>query len=369
MKILCAMGTRPEVIKMAPVVRALRRAGFEAPVLVTAQHRDLLDQMLKVMELESDWDLDAMRPSQRLADLTGILVPGVFDLLAASRPDVVLAQGDTTTVFCVALAAFYARIPFGHVEAGLRSGNLNSPFPEEANRKLAGVLANWHFAPTEQAREALLAESVSPDKIHVVGNTVIDSLLSIAGRENLPWPQGVPMLGSGERLVLLTLHRRENFGEPIERILKAVREFAIATGGVRVVYPVHPNPNVQGPAHRILGGIPNVHLVDPLDYPTLVGLMRSAYLVLTDSGGIQEEAPALGKPVLVFREVTERPEAVAAGGVTLVGSDPEDFRMEAARLFSDSSFYRTMAKPRFPYGKGDSGERIASIFCNGCYPG
>lgn len=361
MKVMCAVGTRPEVIKMAPVIKALQNCGFEVPILATAQHRDLLDQMMATFGVKADWDLDIMRPAQRLADVTGELVPKIYDLLMAVRPHAVLAQGDTTTVLCVSLAAFYAGIPFGHVEAGLRSGDLQAPFPEEANRRLAGVLAHWHFAPTERASACLLRESHKEDSIKVVGNPVIDALLQTAAREDLPWPEEVPQLVGEERLVLVTLHRRENFGAPLERILGALAQFAKERPDTRLVYPVHPNPSVKGPAEAFLGSLPNVQLVRPVDYPVLVNLMRSAFAVFTDSGGIQEEAPALGKPVLVFRDVTERPEAVEAGGVLLVGSDPERFHQEATRLWDDPAHYQAMAQPRFPYGRGDASERIAQV--------
>lgn len=359
--VLCVVGTRPEAIKMAPVIHALQNAGISAPILATAQHRSMLDQMLSTFGLQPKWDLDAMRPGQTLASLTGALVPRLDEIIRESGVSAVLAQGDTTTVFCAALASFYAQVPFGHVEAGLRSGDLTAPFPEEGMRRLAGVVSRWHFAPTGTSQAALLREGIADSSIHVVGNTVIDALLEVAGRSDLPWPEGVPALGDAERLVLITLHRRENFGEPIRRILMAIKTFALAHPEARFIYPVHPNPQVQAPAHEILGGLPNVSLTEPLDYPVLVGLMKASYLVLTDSGGIQEEAPALGKPVLVFREVTERPEAVAAGGVRLVGSGQEQFHHEASRLWDDREAYAQMARPRFPYGDGKAAARIAEV--------
>jgi len=361
--IICVVGTRPEVIKMAPVVKALRSRGFHAPILATAQHRGLLDQMLSTFKLKPDWDLDVMKPDQTLASLTGVLVPALEKTFREAKADAVLAQGDTITVFCAALAAFYSGIQFGHVEAGLRSGQLSAPFPEEGMRRLSAVLAQWHFAPTETSRRALLAEGYPDHLIHVVGNTVIDSLLAMSCRDDLPLPPMPPLL-YGDRLVLVTLHRRENFGEPLLRILKALREFSLSHPEARLLYPVHPNPNVKGPAENILGGLTNVNLVEPLDYPTLVGAMRKAHLVFTDSGGLQEEAPALGKPVLVFREVTERPEAVVAGGVLLVGSDPVLFLREAERLWNDADYYSKMATLRFPYGDGHSSNRIADIMAN-----
>lgn len=359
-RVICVMGTRPEVIKLAPVVVALRRRGFDAPILATAQHRGMLDQMLAAFDLEARWDLDLMRPGQTLADLTGALLPALDRVLHEAGAQALLAQGDTTTVFGAALAAFYAGLPFGHVEAGLRSGDLAAPFPEEGNRRLSAVLARWHFAPTEISRQALRREGIDDSGIHVVGNTVIDALLQTAARPPA-WPPGLRSLAADERLVLVTLHRRENFGAPLERILASLKAFAQRHPEARLVYPVHPNPQVQGPAHAALAGLANVELIEPLAYPQLVALLQSCHLALTDSGGIQEEAPALGKPVLVFRDVTERPEAVAAGGVRLVGSDPLAFEREAERLWSDPAAYAAMAVPRFPYGDGHSAERIVEI--------
>ena len=359
--VLCVVGTRPEVIKMAPVVAALEAGGLRPAVLATAQHRGMLDQMMAVFGLKAAWDLDAMRENQTLPELTARLLPRLDAVLEAARPSVVLAQGDTTTVFCTALAAFYRNLPFGHVEAGLRSGDLRAPFPEEAMRRLTSVLTRWHFAPTGRSRSELLREGCPDQAIHVVGNTVIDALLGMAARPGLPWPEDLAPLAPGQRLVLVTLHRRENFGAPLQRILGALRGFARAHPEARIVYPVHPNPQVCGPAREILGGLPGVDLLAPQDYPQLVRLMGDAHLICTDSGGIQEEAPALGKPVLVFRNVTERPEAVEAGGVLLVGSDPEAFAREAGRLWTDARAYRTMAVPRFPYGDGHAAERIAAV--------
>lgn len=359
--VLCVMGTRPEVIKMAPVVKALQAAGMNAKVLATAQHRGMLDQMMGTFGLKADWDLDAMRPGQSLVDLTSRLLPGLAACIRESRADVVLAQGDTTTVFCTALAAYYENVPFGHVEAGLRSGDMRSPFPEEGMRRLTAPLSRWHFAPTETSRQALLQEGIPDGNIHVVGNTVIDALLETAARPDLALPSHIRPLAKGERRVLITLHRRENFGEPLQKILTSLKAFALRHPEAQLVYPVHPNPNVQEPAKAHLEGLPNVQLVEPLDYPELVALLREAFLVFTDSGGIQEEAPAIGRPVLVFRDVTERPEAVSAGGVRLVGSDPEAFEREAERLWNHESAYQEMAKPRFPYGDGKAAQRIATI--------
>ena len=357
---ICVIGTRPEAIKMAPVVLALRGLGFDAPVLATAQHRGLLDQMLGNFGLEPTWDLDVMAPDQTLASLTGALVPALDRIFRDTQPTAILAQGDTTTVFCSALAAFYAGIPFGHVEAGLRSGDLAAPFPEEGMRRLTTVLTKWHFAPTAKAKAALLKEGVAPSGIHVVGNPVIDALLGMAARTDLPTLPIGP-LQAHERLVMVTLHRRERFGEPLQKAFSALRTFAQRHPEARLLYPVHPNPNVKGPAEACLGGLPNIHLVEPLDYPTMVAALKQCFFVLTDSGGLQEEGPALGKPVLVFREVTERPEAVEAGGVILVGGSGERFPASAEALWTDPAAYGRMATPRFPFGQGDAGDQIARL--------
>jgi UDP-N-acetylglucosamine 2-epimerase (non-hydrolysing) len=349
---------------MAPVIKALRRHGIQAPILATAQHRGMLDQMMQSFGLQSDWDLDVMRPDQSLSELTGRLVPAIEGILRQTTPSAVLAQGDTTTVFCSALASFFARIPFGHVEAGLRSNDLSSPFPEEGMRRLSAVLARWHFAPTTQAAEALRSESVAGDTIHVVGNTVIDSVLETAAIEDLPWPVGLPIDIEEKRIVLVTLHRRESFGLPMRNILKALRQFAERHNDAAIVYPVHPNPNVRGPVIEHLSGLANVHLLEPLAYPALVHLMKKCSMIFTDSGGLQEEGPALGKPVIVFRDVTERPEGVIAGGVQLVGTDPERIHAIVERLWNDSEVYQAMAVPRFPFGDGHASEQIAGILAD-----
>ena len=360
-KVICILGTRPEVIKMASVIKALRSRGIDISILVTAQHRNLLDQMLEVFDLKADWDLDVLRLNQNLSDLTGSLVPKISKILACTSPSAVLAQGDTTTVMCAALAAYYQGIPFGHIEAGLRSGDLRSPFPEEGNRRLVSVLSHWHFAPTEHARLALQHEGYIDTSIHVVGNPVIDALLEVASRDHLPWPAGLAPLAPWERLVLLTLHRRESFGPALQHTLSSIRDFAQCHPEARIVYPVHPNPNVRWPVTEALEGLPNLTLLDPMDYPTLVNVLKQSHLVFTDSGGIQEEAPALGKPVLVFRDVTERPEAIEAGAAVLVGSDASGFRPKVEDLWNNARAYQAMASPRFPFGAGGAGERIAGI--------
>jgi UDP-N-acetylglucosamine 2-epimerase (non-hydrolysing) len=357
-RILVVVGTRPEAIKMAPVVTALRREPWaEVRILATAQHREMLDQVFAAFGLTPDVDLDIMRPDQSLPELTARLLLALDRVLADEAPDVVLAQGDTTTVMAVAMAAFYRRIPLGHVEAGLRTGDLRNPFPEEMNRVLAGRLARWHFAPTAESRDNLLAEGLDPASIHLTGNTVIDALLQVA-RMDTPLPVEVP---EGRRLVLVTAHRRENFGAPFLEVCHAIRDLADAHPDIHVLYPVHPNPNVSGPAQRILGGHPSITLCPPLDYLGFVAAMKRAYLILTDSGGVQEEAPALGKPVLVMRRETERPEAVAEGVVKLVGPDRTAILEEAGRLLRDPRAYAAMAKGASPYGDGFAASRIADI--------
>ena len=356
--ILCVVGTRPEAVKMAPVILELRRRPWaRVRVLATAQHRHMLDQVLGVFGIEPDVDLDLMRPNQELADLTARMLTALDERLAEERPAAVLAQGDTTTVLATALACFYRRIPFGHVEAGLRTGNMEYPFPEEMNRTVAGRLARLHFAPTESARANLLREGTLAAAIHVTGNTVIDALLQVAARE-APLPEGVP---AGRRLILVTAHRRENFGEPLRQICRAILTLAENNADVHVLYPVHLNPNVTGVVEPALGGHPRITLCAPLDYLPFVAAMKESTLILSDSGGVQEEAPALGKPVLVLRAETERPEAVAEGVVKLVGTDAGTIVAEAQRLLDDPEAYRAMAKGVSPYGDGHASERIADI--------
>jgi len=343
---------------MAPVIRALQREAWARPyVLLTAQHRHLLDQVMQLFGLNADADLNIMQPNQQLPALTAKLIPALDAALGAAQPEAVLAQGDTTTVFCAALASFYRRIPFGHVEAGLRTGDLYNPFPEEANRVLASRLTRWHFAPTAGARANLLREGIDDRAIHVTGNTVIDALLEVA-----PRAKGADLdFACGKRLILMTAHRRENFGAAMEQIFGAVRAIVDRFEDVAVLYPVHPNPNVKGPAERLLGGHPRVRLVAPLQYEPFVAAMKACYLLLTDSGGVQEEGPALGKPVLVLRTETERPEAIEAGVVKLVGTKLEDIVAAASLLLSDATQYTRMAKGVSPYGDGRAGLRIAEI--------
>lgn len=374
MKVMVVFGTRPEAIKMAPLVTELRqRDGLETIVVVTAQHRQMLDQVLDLFNIVPDEDLDLMSEGQTLPALTARIVQGMSEVIGRHKPDRILVHGDTTTTFATALAAFYQRIPVGHVEAGLRTGNLYSPWPEEANRRLAGILADLHFAPTEQAAANLQAEQVLPSTIHVTGNTVIDALLATVQRIDTDHEleaslsSRFPFLDDNKRLLLVTGHRRENFGTGFEQICTALAELA-GRGDVQVVYPVHLNPMVQEPVNRLLGHLPGVHLVPPQDYLPFVYLMRRAYLIITDSGGIQEEAPSLGKPVLVMRDTTERPEAVAAGTVRLVGTDTARIVCEAARLLDSSSAYQQMAQATNPFGDGKAARRIADLLQAGTFP-
>lgn len=350
----CVIGTRPEAIKMAPVVLELgQRPWARSSVVLTAQHRHLVDPLLAWFGITADHDLDAMQENQTLAELTSRVITRLSDLFQRERPDIVLAQGDTTTVLGTALACFYLRIPFGHVEAGLRSGTLNQPFPEEFNRIVADRLAAIHFAPTEIARATLVAEGVATDSIHLTGNTVIDALLW-TGSKNPDLPIAI---GKGSRVILMTLHRRENFGKAIRAILGAVRDIVLRNPDVEVIYPVHPNPNVRRPAHEVLGNLARVHLTEPLPYPALVAALKRCHLVITDSGGIQEEAPAFGKPTLVTRDVTERPEAIAAGVALLVGTDPQRIILEVERIL-DRITYRAPASGVSPYGDGSAARQI-----------
>ncbi|WP_343655944.1 UDP-N-acetylglucosamine 2-epimerase (non-hydrolyzing) [Cupriavidus sp.] len=357
-KIICVVGTRPEAIKMAPLINALKReAWVDCRVLATAQHRHMLDQVLGLFGIQPDIDLNIMRPNQSLVELTSRLLVEVDAVLAAECPDAVIAQGDTTTVMTVALACFYRRIPFGHVEAGLRTWDMQNPFPEEMNRVIAGRIAAWHFAPTASSRDNLLREGVRDEEIVQTGNTVIDALLDVVQRCD----HMMPAVGDGKRLVLVTSHRRENFGAPFEEVCRAIRHLVETNEDIEVLYPVHPNPNVRDTAHRMLGGMPRVTLTEPLDYLPFVAAMKRAYLILSDSGGVQEEAPALGKPVLVLRRETERPEAVDAGVVKLVGPDFDRILSEAQRLLDDEAAYRDMARGVSPYGDGHASERIVDV--------
>jgi len=363
-KILLIFGTRPEAIKLCPVIRSLRErpSNFEVKVCVTAQHREMLDQVLEAFRVQPDYDLDLMLPGQTLFQSTSRILAGLEPVLGAERPHMAIVQGDTTTTLCGALAAFYAHLPLAHVEAGLRTHDLAQPFPEEMNRVVASRLAALHFAATAKAAENLRTEGVAPDSIHVTGNTGIDAVLYV--RDGLKrgalrggeWAD----LDASKKLVVVTAHRRESFGDGFARICRALARIA-ERDDVQIVYPVHPNPNVQDPVQRYLAGHRNVRLSEPLSYVPFVDLMRRAYLLITDSGGVQEEGPSLGKPILVLREKTERPEAVHAGTVKLVGTDEERIVHEAEVLLGDSGAYDQMSRVHNPYGDGRASDRIAAL--------
>lgn len=365
MKILTVFGTRPEAIKMAPLVHALAHdPTIEARVCVTAQHREMLDQVLSLFEIRPDFDLDIMKAGQDITDVTSAILLGMRNVLQNYRPDYILVHGDTATTFAASLAAYYQRIPVGHVEAGLRTGNIYSPWPEEANRKLTGALANLHFAPTQTSHDNLVREGVSPASIVITGNTVIDALLWVQNKlqqdealRALVAAQ-LPFLREGRRIVLITGHRRESFGAGFERICQAIAASAKQFPDHDFIYPVHLNPNVRAPVNRLLTGLDNVFLVEPLDYLPFVYLMDRSHVILTDSGGIQEEAPSLGKPVLVMRDTTERPEAVAAGTVKLVGTDVDAITGQLALLLTDQATYEAMSFAHNPYGDGAASARI-----------
>jgi len=371
MKVLTVFGTRPEAIKMAPVVAALSaNSTIESRVCVTGQHRHMLDQVLNLFSIKPDYDLDIMRPGQDLYAITARVLEGLRDILQEFRPDYVLVHGDTTTTAAAAMAAFYARIAVGHVEAGLRTHNIYSPWPEEANRQMTGVFASLHFAPTEQSRQNLIIENKPKDAILVTGNTVIDALLAVQAKvknnERLrnALHEQYPFLAEDARMVLITGHRRENFGGGFESICQAVRTLSQRYPATHFVYPVHLNPNVREPVNRLLTGLNNVHLIEPLEYEPFVYFMSKSFLILTDSGGIQEEAPSLGKPVLVMRDTTERPEAVAAGTVRMVGTDAARI-VEAISDLSDSEeAYQKMAYAHNPYGDGEASPRIVQALLN-----
>jgi UDP-N-acetylglucosamine 2-epimerase (non-hydrolysing) len=370
-KILSIFGTRPEAIKMAPVIKELSRypEQFDSRVCVTAQHRQMLDQVLELFGIAPDYDLDIMSPGQGLTDVTCNVLQGVAPVLEEFRPDVVLVHGDTTTTMAASLAAYYRKIVMGHVEAGLRTGNIYSPWPEEMNRRLSGAIATWHFAPTKRAKENLLREGVAAEAITVTGNTVIDALLEVVGRIRSDsdlrsrMEEKFSYLDRAKRLILVTGHRRENFGDGFENICRALLAIAEAHDDVEILYPVHLNPNVQEPVRRVLCGVDRVHLIEPQDYLPFVYLMDRSYLIITDSGGVQEEAPSLGKPVLVTREMTERPEAVEAGTVRLVGARFENIVRVATELLKDRVAYQKMTLTHNPYGDGHAAQRIREVVC------
>ena len=367
LRVMTVFGTRPEAIKMCPLVLELRKhpEAVEPIVAVTAQHREMLDQVLGLFAIKPDFDLNIMTSGQTLYDVTVKALLGLKDVITEARPDLILVHGDTTTTFAGSLAAYYAQVKLGHVEAGLRTGNKFSPYPEEMNRKLTGSLADFHFAPTAVSRENLLRENVADDSIFVTGNTVIDALNTTV-RNDFVFTDPVTerALGSGKRLILMTTHRRENLGEPMRQVYRALKSVLEQHPDVAAIFPVHKNPKVREVVQAELAGIDRVYLTEPMDYEPFANLMNRADIVLTDSGGIQEEAPALGKPVLVLRDTTERPEAVTAGTVRLTGTGYEAVREETARLLDDPAYYRSMAEAVNPYGDGHACERIAGFILN-----
>jgi len=374
-RILIVFGTRPEAIKMAPLVKELgRHTIFDTRVCVTAQHRQMLNQVLEIFDIKPDYDLDLMKPGQSLYDITSNVLCGMQKVLQDYRPDVVLVHGDTTTTFAASLAAFYEQIPVGHVEAGLRTNNLYSPWPEEANRQLTGVLATYHFAPTQTAKKNLLKENKNKKNIIVTGNTVIDALYLILEKinnneqmqkrivQNIQTQVKDPSFSlENANFILVTGHRRENFGQGFINICNALKTIALNNPDIHIIYPVHLNPNVRKPVNELLTGVKNIHIIEPLQYEEFVYLMSKAYFIITDSGGIQEEAPSLGKPVLVMRDTTERPEAVRAGTVTLVGTKPEKIIRKSQRLIDDTKEYERMSKAHNPYGDGKASKKIADF--------
>jgi len=365
-KILSIFGTRPEAIKMAPVVKELQKHTdiFDSRVCVTAQHRQMLDQVLDLFNITPEYDLDIMKPGQSLTDVTCNVLQGLTSVLDDFCPDIILVHGDTTTCMAASMAAFYRQIPVGHVEAGLRTGNIYSPWPEEMNRKITGAVATYHFSPTPQARENLLNEGVADKSIIVTGNTVIDALLEVTQQIDIDanlkkqLADKFSFLDPNKRLVLVTGHRRENFGDGFIQICQALKTISQSQPDVEVLYPVHLNPKVQQPVNEILGDVSGVHLIEPQDYLPFVYLMNRCHIIISDSGGVQEEAPSLGKPVLVMRDTTERPEALAAGTVKLVGTDAEVIIKEAVKLLTDDDAYRVMSQAHNPYGDGQAAERI-----------
>lgn len=360
MKVMAIFGTRPEAIKMAPVVRELlKHPEIETKVCLTAQHRELLDQVVDLFQLPVDYDLDIMKQGQSLYDITDRVLLGLKEVLEKEKPDLVLVHGDTTTTFSATLAAFYQQIDVGHVEAGLRTGNMYSPFPEEANRRLTSVLTTLHFAPTETARQNLLKENQKDDRIFTVGNSVIDALLATVKKDYVFEDKELQDIEEHKRIILVTTHRRENLGEPMRNVYRALRRLVETIPDTEVVFPVHRNPLVRQAVKEVLDGVPGIHLVDPMEYEPFTNLMARSAIILTDSGGIQEEAPSLGKPVLVLRDTTERPEAVASGTVKLAGTNEDKVYNTAYKLLTDEVAYREMAESINPYGDGHTSERIA----------
>ena len=367
-KVLFIFGTRPEAIKMAPLIKEIQKSKFfETKICVTAQHRQMLDQVLKIFEIKPDYDLDIMTNNQSLFDITSRIISKLQEILSTERPDLVLVQGDTTTTFVGALAAFYMKTKVAHLEAGLRTRNKYAPFPEEINRRITSSIADIHLAPTPWSRDNLLKENVSPSDVFVTGNTVIDALLHVVEllkKSGATFNSQFESVDFTKRVVLITGHRRENFGEGFRNICESISELAKRFTDVEFIYPVHFNPNVRKPVNEILRGIKNVHLIEPLDYEPFIYAMEKSYLILTDSGGVQEEAPSLGKPVLVMRETTERPEAVEAGTVKLVGTDKKKIIDGVATLLTNQEEYATMSRAHNPYGDGKSSQRIVRILEN-----
>lgn len=365
-KVISIFGTRPEVIKSAPVVKELKKypRSIESKVIISAQHRRMVDQFLKIFNIKPDFDLNIMKPNQTLFDVTGRCLKKLEDILRKEKPDLILVQGDTTTAFTASLAAYYLKIKVGHIEAGLRTKDKYRPFPEEMNRRLISAIGDFHFAPTAISRDNLIKEGINSSRIYVTGNTVIDSLLEIAKRNHVfKDPLLRKVCSSKKKIILVTAHRRESFGRPLESIGEALKEIA-RLYDVEIIYPVHLNPNVQGTIRRILTGIKNIHLIDPLEYEPFIHLMKRSYIVLTDSGGIQEEAPSLGKPVLVMREVTERPEGIKAGTAKLVGMDKNKIILAVKKLVESKAAYEKMAKAVNPYGDGNAARRIVKVIMN-----
>lgn len=372
MKVLTVFGTRPEAIKMAPLVNQLEQdTRFESKVCVTAQHREMLDQVTDLFKIKPDYDLNIMQARQTLPDVTSRILLALTPVLKKFKPDIVLVHGDTATTFATSLAAYYEQIAVGHVEAGLRTGDIYSPWPEEANRKLTGALTKYHFAPTADSKNNLLKENYANDNVFITGNTVIDALLWVKTRIesdtnlNKSLESQFPMLDKAKKLILITGHRRENFGGGVERICEALVIAANAHPNIQMLYPLHLNPNIQEPVNRILKDVDNIHIIEPQQYLPFVYLMNRAHIIITDSGGIQEEAPSLGKPVLVMRETTERPEAVAAGTVKLVGTDVNKITQELGTLLENDAAYKAMSRAHNPYGDGKASQRICDILANG----
>ncbi|MDD2945102.1 MAG: UDP-N-acetylglucosamine 2-epimerase (non-hydrolyzing) [Acinetobacter sp.] len=371
-KVLLVFGTRPEAIKMAPLALQLKEnnESFETKVCVTGQHRQMLDQVLELFNLTPDFDLNLMKPGQTLSDVTSGVLKGLETVFEEWLPDVVLVHGDTATTFAASLAAYYHKVKIGHVEAGLRTGDIYSPWPEEANRKLTGALANYHFAPTQSSYNNLIKENINPENITITGNTVIDALLKVKEKVETDhkiiadFKAQFSFLDESKKLILVTGHRRENFGQGFLNICQALANIAQKYSDVQIVYPVHLNPNVQKPVNELLSGISNIHLIAPQDYLPFVYLMNRSYLILTDSGGIQEEAPSLGKPVLVMRDTTERPEAVEAGTVKLVGTDAELIEKSVTNLLTNTELYQQMAEAHNPYGDGTACQQIIEFLKN-----